>query len=236
MRRRLLLSLAFSAHRCEFFIQSAPEARPQGKGPEPTDELIETADGVKLRGIYYKGVNSMNGSCVMIIMSRSQTPPRATGTAWPGLGGQRIPHAPLRSARARQEQGPDPGQVLGGELQHHAARLESQAAKDTLDMKDFQNKRNYYPQMVYDLAAARNHLDKLNDDGQLNTSSIYLIGDGDAATLGMMFLATEWHGNRRSRWACSTSRSSGLPRRSRSRGQFAGGRDYGGAVWLSPKS
>ena len=52
---------------------------------------------------------------------------------------------------------------------------------------------NYFPAYVTDLAAARMHLDQKNDQGDLNTSSIYLLGAGDAATLGMLWIAAEWH-------------------------------------------
>ena len=48
------------------------------------------------------------------------------------------------------------------------------------------------PVAVVLFAAARLHLDLKNDQSQVNTSSIYLIGAGDAATLGMLWLASEW--------------------------------------------
>jgi hypothetical protein len=50
----------------------------------------------------------------------------------------------------------------------------------------------YFPVFVNDLTAARAHLDQKNDNGVLNTSSIYLIGVGDAATIGLLWIAQEW--------------------------------------------
>src|SRR5690606_17549423 len=52
--------------------------------------------------------------------------------------------------------------------------------------------RSYFPLYVNDLTAVRMHIDQKNDQGDLNSSSIYLIGSGDAATLGMLWMASEW--------------------------------------------
>lgn len=236
MRRRFLLPIAFTALAATFFIQTAPDARPQAPG-DPTDELIETADGVKLRGIFYKSSTSKNGSCVMIVHEPFTDPTKGD---WDGLGRTLAKNGfhTLRFDLRGHGKSKDliPAKFWIDPLNSTLPGANKKPPKDELDIKDFQTKKNYYPQMVYDLAAARNHLDKLNDDGQVNTSSIYIIGAGDAATLGMMFLATEWHReqkkpmgvfNQQKFWIASTLAiaSGGSP----------AGRDYGGAVWLSPK-
>jgi len=46
---------------------------------------------------------------------------------------------------------------------------------------------------VNDLAAVRLHLDKKNDNSKVNTTSIYLIGVGDAAAIGMAWIYAEWN-------------------------------------------
>ena len=51
----------------------------------------------------------------------------------------------------------------------------------------------YSPTLMVDLAAVRAHLDSKNDSGELNTSSIYLVGGGTAATIGLAWMATEWN-------------------------------------------
>jgi pimeloyl-ACP methyl ester carboxylesterase len=65
--------------------------------------------------------------------------------------------------------------------------------KNELAFKDIADPVRYAPTLIVDLAAVRYHLDNKNDAGDLNTSSIYLIGADSAATIGMAWLATEWN-------------------------------------------
>lgn len=99
----------------------------------------------------------------------------------------------------------------------------------------------YFPVLAEDLAAVRLHLDKKNDDTEkgVSSSSIYVIGAGEAATLGLLWMRSEW------------DRPAVLPKQN----QFAGfnvtdytyvpqplnaadyeraGEAIAGAIWLSP--
>lgn len=235
MRRRLFLSIAFTALTAALFVQSAPEARPQAA--EPDDQFIETADGVKLRGILYKATNSKNGSCVIIIHEPFTDPTKGD---WDGLGrtlalsGYHTLRFDFRGHGKSKDLIPQKfwreqsNTILPGSTKN--------PPRDTIEEKDFKTRKSYYPQLVYDIAAARNHLDKLNDSGEVNTSTVYLIGAGDAATLGMMFLATEWHREQKKPTGFLNTQKFWV---SANQGIAAGGspagRDYGGAVWLSPK-
>jgi hypothetical protein len=49
----------------------------------------------------------------------------------------------------------------------------------------------YYPYLVNDIVAARAHIDKLHDAGDLNSQNLIVIGAGEGATLGMMWMASE---------------------------------------------
>jgi pimeloyl-ACP methyl ester carboxylesterase len=234
MRRRLFLPLAFTALAGAFFVQTAPEARPQN---EPSDELIETADGVKLRGILYKAQNSKNGSCVIILHEPFTDPTKGD---WEGLAKTLAKNGyhTLRFDFRGHGKSKDliPEKFWREPLNQKLPGANRTPAKDTIDVKDFEKKRDYYPQLVYDIAAARNHLDKLNDDGQVNTSSVYLIGAGDATTLGMLFLATEWHREQKKpTLAFNQQKFFVSANLSIAAGGSPAGRDYGGAVWLSPK-
>lgn len=235
MRRRLVLSLIFTALAAAFFVQSAPEARPQAA--DPTDELIETADGVKLRGILYKAQNSKNGSCVIIIHEPFKDP---TKKDWDGLGrtlaknGYHTLRFDLRGHGKSKEL--IPAKFWREQLNTKLPGATKNPPRDTLDEKDFHNKKYYYPQLIYDLAGARNHLDKLNDDGQVNTSSIYLIAEGDAVTLAMLFLATEWHREQKKPMGFLNAQKFWVAANQQiAAGGSPAGRDYGGAVWLSPR-
>lgn len=111
--------------------------------------------------------------------------------------------------------------------------------KSELLVKDLvgQGQVRYMPAYLNDLAAVRHHLDSKNDNNELNSSSIYIVGAGDAAALGMGWMATEWHRQR----TYPNVIQLGVPRyefvpQQLNGGLVAGseaGNDFGGAVWLT---
>jgi pimeloyl-ACP methyl ester carboxylesterase len=58
-----------------------------------------------------------------------------------------------------------------------------------LDHKNFNS--TYLPYLVNDVAAAKAYLDRRNDQKELNSSNIVVIGAGDGATVGALWLANE---------------------------------------------
>src|SRR5260370_21261334 len=54
----------------------------------------------------------------------------------------------------------------------------------------------YYPALVNDVVAARAWLDKKNDGGELNMSNLVVIGAGEGATIGTLWLYSELHRKR----------------------------------------
>jgi pimeloyl-ACP methyl ester carboxylesterase len=101
----------------------------------------------------------------------------------------------------------------------------------TISHKDFDNiAGEYYPYLVNDIAAAKAYLDRRNDAGQANTSSLIVIGAGEGATLGAMWMASEWH-----RHKYTGGGLIGLPVKINL--EEPEGRDEAAAVWLnlSPK-
>ncbi len=95
----------------------------------------------------------------------------------------------------------------------------------------------YFPVLVNDIAAARQHLDAKNDRHTANTSRVYLVGEGEAATLGMLWMAAEWERHDTNVLKANPNivymtvpPPLGTP-------ALAGkaGEDIKGAVWLSPK-
>jgi len=87
--------------------------------------------------------------------------------------------------------------------------------------------------LVNDIAPARAHLDKKNDAGQLNSSSIYLMAAGDAINLGMLFAASEWKRERK-RPNADLINLTVSPRRELFTGFDPAGPDIRGAIWLGP--
>jgi hypothetical protein len=63
--------------------------------------------------------------------------------------------------------------------------------KSTIEFKEFD--KGYYPALVNDIAAVKGFLDRRNDSGSCNTSSFILLGAESGATLGALWLASEWH-------------------------------------------
>jgi hypothetical protein len=91
---------------------------------------------------------------------------------------------------------------------------------DQISQKDFTTLAHYL-MLVNDIAAARRFLDRKNDTGECNSANVLVIGAEDGATLGALWIATEW----RRRHAPSWSLGMTAP------GATAG-QDIAGAVWL----
>ena len=105
------------------------------------------------------------------------------------------------------------------------------ASKTSIKFTEF--KPNYFPMLVQDIAAARNYLDDLNDNGTVNTSTIYLLGPGDAAGLGFLYMASEWS-RERIKPELTNASLYVSPRRPLLQASEPAGLDIGGAIWLGP--
>ena len=100
----------------------------------------------------------------------------------------------------------------------------------TIAHKDFDNNASeYYPYLVNDIAAAKAYLDRRNDAGQANTSSLIVIGAGEGATLGAMWMASEWDRQR----VNGNLGVTGLLPGTKITLDDPEGRDEAAAVWLS---
>lgn len=208
MRRWLVAPLLIAAAG----LALDPPPAPGQAAVKPTEEAFTTADGVRLKGLFHKSpVANKQGESVVILLY----PPGPDKTMlkgdwdgpidklneagfhvfrfdWRGHGQSTDITDPLGDMMS-----PFSGfwvnRVTGPLNQKYVRGYGKRPPKNDLRVKtDLINPGQYFPVYVNDLAAARYHLDTKNDQGELNTSSIYLIGAGDAATLGMMWLASEW--------------------------------------------
>jgi pimeloyl-ACP methyl ester carboxylesterase len=68
-------------------------------------------------------------------------------------------------------------------------RLTAGKPSSTISYKDFNS--HYYRYLVNDIAAAKTFLDERNDAMELNSGNLIVVGAGQGATLGAMFLASE---------------------------------------------
>ena len=214
----------------------APVSRAQNTAAVE-DVLIETYDGVKLRGKQYTGANKGKNNSVVIIMHAYQKEPSKgdLGGLAKKLAGEGY-HVLQFDFRFH---GGKPMDVTPGIFwndpfnKQHIKGATNKPPRSELTLKDIKTPKDYYPMLVNDVMAARTYLDAQNDLGKVNTSTVYLIGAGDAASIGFLYMTAEWYREREvpnipiPPVYVSTNR--GLFPNS----QSCGG-DIAGAVWLSP--
>lgn len=163
---------------------------------ETEDVSFETADGVELQGTLYKSAKGGTSPVVMLLHSFGKDPNLGD---WKGLATLLAQNG--FTALRFDYRGHGKSTVIGNPklfwadpvnykyLPHLSKKL---PLIKKLDIKDVTSKEGYYPMVVNDIMAARVALDKLNDAGKVNTSSVYIIGATDAATIGMLFIGAEW--------------------------------------------
>ena len=211
----------------------APKAEPTTGGF--TDQFVRSADGVKIAWRLYKATDSKAGSVVIMIPAPGQSAIE-TNRAWHDeakrLAGKGFHVATFDHRGVGQST-----DIVPNEFYVNAINVAlvpaggNPAAKTSINsQKDF--KSGYYPMLVQDVAAVRSALDQLNDTGEVNTSTVYLYGSGDGASLGLFFLGTEWY-RERQKPNLPIPIQIVTPRRGLFTGSEPAGQDYGGAVWLS---
>jgi pimeloyl-ACP methyl ester carboxylesterase len=242
MRRRIAAPLVFAAAVTAVLFQedAAPRAAAQEK---PSTETVTTADGVQLTGEFSKAPKGTGNDPVVVLLY----PPGIDRTMekgnWKGLAAE-LNEAGYHVFRF-DWRGHGNSKVVKGNTfwtnnftgAHNTKYIKgSQKKPGTINVKDFSPQ--YFPLYVNDLAAVRAHLDQKNDNNDLNTSSIYLVGGDEAAALGFMWLTAEW-----SKPAVYAPQPTvpGYevlpdPRFPSVRGNpaLAAGANYAGCIWLSP--
>jgi len=261
MRRWLVAPLVFAAAVALTAGSTTPTAFAQDKKkavyPDPEQETVTTADGVKLRGLFHKSDSpnaAKNGDPVVILLYAPGPGKDMTKGDWAGLAyrlnqegyhvfrfdwrghGKSTDIADVKKFwQTCSWSAPVNNKYITG-----AAKSPPKA---TLSIeKDFgpqaAKMANYYPVFVNDLAAVRLHLDQKNDNGTINTSSVYLVGAGDATALGMMWITSEWL--RPAVMPGANQLGLGVPRYEYVPQRLLGGlateagETIAGAVWLTP--
>lgn len=248
--------LLFAAAAALFTSLDSRPVQAQTKPLPPDEETFLTADGIQLHGLFHKSAKSPGTDPVVIMMY----PPgkdnnmlkgdwggmadRLTGAGfnvfrfdWRGHGKStdikntdKFWGNPLAGIQ-------DPNPFTGPWNRHFIAGANKKPVKADFYYKDLgQNAAGYLPVYLTDIAAVRAHLDTKNDTGDVNTSSIYLIGSETAATLGFGWLATEWNRPAFSptpNQLGAAGRYMFVPQPLNDRGFDTGGSDISGAIWLS---
>jgi hypothetical protein len=232
IRARLLSALAFAATALGLAAHA-----PKGRAQAAEDISVETYDGVKLRGRQYASSGKIKSNPVVILLHGYQKEP--TKGDWSGLA-EKLASAGYHVAQFDfRFHGQKPTEVLPASFwkENVNAKYVTGATKkpprDELTLKDVRNAKDYYPMLVNDVMAVRTYLDIQNDTGRVNTSNVYLIGAGDAASVGFLYMAAEWYRERE-------VPNIGIPPVlvAANRAPFLNapscGKDLAGAIWLSP--
>jgi hypothetical protein len=213
--RRWIAPLLFTIAAVVIVSGDAPRASAQPKAAPPVEETFLTADGVQLRGLFHASAQNPGSAPVVILMyppgkdAKGKEQDMTQGD-WVGLANKLSIegyHVFRFDWRGHGKNGSDikdtekfwnltgKNPFTGPWNAKYITGANKKPIKSDLYFKDFkgQDPARYAPVFLLDLAAVRHHLDNKNDAGELNTSSIYLIGSGNAATIGMAWIATEWH-------------------------------------------
>lgn len=248
MRRLFVTPIAFLAAVFALASLDAPPAAAQP--PAPEEESFLTADGVQLKGLFHATDKNANSAPVVILMYAPGPDRDMTKGDWAGLA-KRLNEEGYHAFRfdwrghGKSTKIDDTKRfwenpfLNGGQLNFNSyirGGPPRRPTKNDILYKDLVRPERYVPAYLTDLAAVRAHLDTKNDNKTVNTSTVYLIGTGDAATIGLAWLTAEWQ--RPAVYPTVGQLGLGVPTYEfvpqRIFGQFTeAGQDVAGAVWLS---
>lgn len=210
MRRWMTAPVFFAAALGVASWADAPAARAQPKGTPPTEETIRTADGMKLKGLFHaskkpKGGKVSSAPVVLFLYPPGQDRSMTKGD-WESLAntlndeGFHVFRFDWRfHGKSFDVDNPlgdnmNPGfwnnPISGPTNAKYIKGSNAKPAKNIVKVNEVDAK--YFPMYVQDLAAVRMHLDQKSDQGELNSSTIYVVGSEEAATLGLFWMTTEW--------------------------------------------
>jgi hypothetical protein len=171
---------------------------------KPVEETFPTADGVRLKGLFHKSPKPATGNPVVILLYEPGVGNSLDKPGdWSGLTktlndkGFHVFRFDWRG-HGKSKDITDPNEfwfnnVTGPWNKKYVKGWNKKPIKNDIDIKtDVASLKGYLPIFVNDIAAARAHLDGKNDQNDLSTSSIYVIGAGDAAGLGLLWMTGEW--------------------------------------------
>jgi len=193
-----------------------------GEGNERSDPVkIPTIDGVDLQGNLYvsKKKNAPTVIFLHAIGDKSQT------KGWTGLAETLQPNFTVMMFDFR---GHGKSKTIQTDVfwknAHNVKNVKGAPKKDTIELGDMS--KTYYPTFCNDIAAVRAFLDRKNDLGVCNTSSLIVIGAETGATLGAIWINSEWQ-----RYRLIPPAMFGFPAQPAANPE---GKDIIAGIWLSP--
>lgn len=212
-------------------LAAAPAAVAQPK-IESSGVGFKTADGVDLQGTLYKSAKGPASPCVILMHSLFKQPNEGD---WDGLAlmlaekGFTVLRFDFRGHGKSTAVDPKEFWSNAVNQKYMPTLWRKNPQPIAIKTTDFETKTAYVPHLANDILAARMFLDRENDNGTANTTSVYLIGATNTATIGMIFLAAEWH-----RPQSFPPLTIDLPTVPLNIGrEKPAGEDIAGAIWLS---
>lgn len=157
---------------------------------------IVTADGVKLHAVFYAS-DKKNPATVIMLHPIGESK-SSKGQDWKNLAEslQKANYSVIMfDFRGHGESTAIDNPQLFWTKPTNAANVKVKNKKDeTIDVKDYLKSPAYLPNLCNDIAAVRSYLDIRNDNSKdCNTSSLIVIGAESGATLGSIWMNSEWH-------------------------------------------
>jgi hypothetical protein len=168
---------------------SPPLVRAQNN--EPDKVKFETTDGVELHGLFYTSTQGKKAPCVLFLPKIGSD---MSKDGWDSLATalQKKGYAVLSFDYRGVGKSTDVAKEFW-DFNFNQTRVSGYVAgkpKTSITFKDY--KEGYWPYLVNDIAAAKAFLDRKNDSGECNSSNLILIGAEDGASLGALWMASEW--------------------------------------------
>ena len=188
-RTRLLLGLVLSA---AVLCPAGPSLGQGAKKPANTKNVtFKTYDGVELSGIFYPESGKRKDAVVILLHDFDlKKGGDSQKDNWADLAAdlQRAGYAVLSfDFRGFGES----TKVNKDTFWKTPTNTPIRRGKGGEEISHKQFNASYIPYLVNDIAAAKAYLDRQSDQKQCNTSSVILIGAGEGATLGAMWMANE---------------------------------------------
>jgi pimeloyl-ACP methyl ester carboxylesterase len=151
---------------------------------------IMTADGVELAGTWYPG---NKGDATVMLLHPIGKGEDSSKAGWDRLA--KALNAKGYSVLRFDFRGHGASTTIQNPQKFYSFPLNrlvkaNKAAPGNISVEDYGPA--YYPVLVNDIAAAKSYLDRKNDNGECNTSALVVVGADTGATLGAIWLNSEW--------------------------------------------
>jgi hypothetical protein len=158
---------------------------------------FRSSDGVELQGNFYPAPSSgAKDACVLLLhnfSARNGGDSHAEG--WDHLAAalQKEGYAVLTF----DFRGFGKSKTVDKEFWNRVKHPQNQRLRNAVKMPEVIDRSefppDYYPNLANDVAAAKAYLDRKNDGREVNASNLVVIGAGEGATVGALWMASEAH-------------------------------------------